>query len=99
MRSKRGKSPDKRVGAVQVVRVVFRVSDLPCAAAAATLAKRVRALPGVADVTVNPVTERVVLMFDPWATSALEIMRAIEARGYAVERPPAPWYATIPGAR
>ena len=96
MRLPHGESPNKRAGAVQVVRVVFRVSDLPCAAAAATLAKRVRELPGVADVTVNPVTERVVLTLDPWATTAVEIMQAIEALGYAVERPPAPWYAANP---
>ncbi len=79
-----------------VARVAFRVSELPCAAAAATLAKRIRALSGITDVTVNPVTERVILSYDPQRTTALALMQSIESMGYAVERPPAPWYMSKP---
>lgn len=59
-------------------RLEVAVTGLACAGAAAPLAARLERLPGVRRVTVNPITQRTYVLFDPGAIGAEEIVHALE---------------------
>lgn len=53
------------------------IGQLSCAGAAAPLARRIEQLPGVREATVNPITERAVIFFDPAVIDVAGIVRAL----------------------
>jgi len=62
-------------------RLEVAVAGLACAGAAAPLAARLERLPGVRSATVNPMTLRAYVRFDPGAIGAEEIIHALERDG------------------
>jgi P-type Cu+ transporter len=65
------------------------ITGMTCAACVRRVEKAVRAVPGVDEATVNLVTQRASIRFDPDATKRDALVTAIEKAGYGVV-PPAP---------
>ncbi|HLL21569.1 MAG TPA: heavy metal translocating P-type ATPase, partial [Kofleriaceae bacterium] len=67
--------------------VELAVSGMTCAACVRRIEKAVRAVPGVAEATVNLVTQRASITFDPKAAPQRSLVAAIEKAGYRVVEP------------
>ena len=79
-------------------RLEFTIGGLSCAGAAAPLAARIKGMSGVIDAVVNPITERAVIVFDPGATGAEEIVRSVAVDAdLDVGRSLARWHLKIGG--
>lgn len=79
-------------------RVELSIGPLPRAGVAGPLNQRIGRLDGVRSVTVNPITERAVVQFDPGVIGAEEIVHAIaEDAGVEVGRAVARWHLAIGG--
>jgi Cu+-exporting ATPase len=74
------------------------ITGMTCAACVRRIEKAVRAVPGVNEATVNLVTQRASIRFDPAATQESALVAAIENAGYGVV-PPAPAVAAKQPAR
>ena len=67
-------------------RITFHIHGLVCAAEAIGLERRLTHQHGVADVTVNPVTETAYIDYDPRVINPAELKQRIADAGYkAVE--------------
>lgn len=60
----------------------FVIIGLSCAAEAAGLERRLRRVAGVEEATVNPVTDRAYVTYDPDRVAPAALVAAIEAAGY-----------------
>lgn len=78
-------------------RLEVPIGGLACAGAAAPLAARIEQIRGVREATVNPVTERAVVVFDPGVTGVEQLVSAIEAQGVEVGRSRARWRLRVDG--
>lgn len=67
----------------------WTVSGMDCASCAAKIQGAVERLPGVREVSVGVMSERLRLKLDESATSRAEVEAAVTALGYAIERFPA----------
>jgi Cu2+-exporting ATPase len=65
-------------------RALIRVLDFSCAGESAGLERRLRRVPGVRSVTVNPMTETAYVTFDPRRTNSDELGFVVAAAGYRV---------------
>jgi Cd2+/Zn2+-exporting ATPase len=65
-------------------RITYRVTGMDCAACVATVTKAVERLPGVSDVEVNLMAERLVLTLAPGGTVEGAIAAQVVALGYGV---------------
>ncbi len=75
--------------AVEAIKVAdFAVQGMTCAACVRRIEKAVRAVPGVQEATVNLVTQRASIRFDPAATNAGALAGAVEKAGYSVVEEP-----------
>ena len=63
-------------------RALIRELDFSCAGASAGLERRLRRVPGVSGVTVNPVNEIAYATFDPNRTNLAELEFVITAAGF-----------------
>ena len=70
------------------------VQGMTCAACVRRIEKALRAAPGVQEATVNLVTKRATVAYDPGSTSPAEIAQVIVAAGYEV--PEVPEAASLP---
>ncbi len=64
--------------------IELSITGMTCAACVRRIEKAVRAVPGVDEATVNLVTQRASIRFDPSATDAGALAGAIEKAGYTV---------------
>jgi cation transport ATPase len=71
--------------ATRLARVRFRIDELTCAAEAVGIEHRLIHQAGVADVTVNPITEIAYVAYDPGATDPATLRRHIEDAGFGVD--------------
>ena len=62
--------------------MLFRVTGMTCAACSAHVEKAVKAVPGVAEVSVNLLLGNMRVTFDEGKASAQDIVRAVEVAGY-----------------
>ena len=62
--------------------MLFRVTGMTCAACSAHVEKAVKAVPGVAKVSVNLLLGNMSVTFDEGKASAQDIVRAVEVAGY-----------------
>lgn len=62
--------------------MLFRVTGMTCAACSAHVEKAVKAVPGVAEVSVNLLLGNMRVTFDEGKASAQDIVRAVEDAGY-----------------
>ncbi|WP_296947590.1 heavy metal translocating P-type ATPase [uncultured Massilia sp.] len=74
---------------------VFTVEGIRCAACVWLIERRVAALPGVQEVLLNVATERLRVRWDPAASRASDILKALHAIGYVAY----PFDATRHGAQ
>ncbi len=73
------------------------ITGMTCAACVRRIEKALRAVPGVHEATVNLVTQRASIRFDPSITNARALAGAIEHAGYGVvDEPPAATSAAAP---
>ena len=63
-------------------RALIRVLDFSCAGESAGLERRLRRVPGVHRVMVNPLTETAYVTFDPNRTNVGELEFVVAAAGY-----------------
>jgi flavin-dependent dehydrogenase/copper chaperone CopZ len=80
-------------------RLELSVGELPDAAAGEVLTGRLRNLAGVSGVTISPVTERAVVLFDPAITRVEDIVRGFAQHGLAVGHAVARWHLRIASPR
>ena len=64
--------------------IELSITGMTCAACVRRIEKGLRAVPGVHEATVNLVTQRASIRFDPSATSAATLAGAVEKAGYTV---------------
>jgi len=74
-------------------RVSWRVEGMDCASCVAKVEGAVKRLPGVSDVAVNLMAERLTLRLEPGRTAPASIERAISAIGYAARPLPSDAHA------
>ncbi len=67
--------------------VELAITGMTCAACVRRIEKAVRAVPGVGEATVNLVTQRASITFDPNAAPRTSLVAAIEKAGYGVVEP------------
>ena len=65
-------------------RATLAVEGMTCAACVGRVERALRAVPGVAQATVNLATERATVQFDPAQTSPLALAEAVDQAGYGV---------------
>ena len=65
-------------------RAIIRELDFSCAGESAGLERRLRRVPGVCNVTVNPVNEIAYVTFDPNRTNLAELEFVVSAAGFRV---------------
>lgn len=65
-------------------RALIRELDFSCAGASAGLERRLRRVPGVSGVAVNPLTEVAYVTFDPDRTNLAELEFVVSAAGFRV---------------
>ena len=88
----------KGTSRLRTQRLEVPVTGLACAGDAAPLAARLERLPGVREAMVNPITERAVVVFDPGAIGAEEIVRSFEeSEDIEVGRAVARWHLQVAG--
>lgn len=80
-------------------RVELPISGLPCPGDAGALAMRLERTAGIKEAMVNPVTDRVVVVFDPGSVGLEDVVRALEAEGLEVGHSVARWRLGIPGLK
>ena len=68
------------------IRVQWRVDGMDCAACVAKVTKAVERLPGVSNIQVNLMAERLDLTLEPDRTSVVTVERRVASLGYAVQR-------------
>lgn len=68
------------------IRVQWRVDGMDCAACVAKVTKAVERLPGVSNVQVNLMAERLDLTLEPDRTSVVTVEQRVASLGYAVQR-------------
>jgi Zn2+/Cd2+-exporting ATPase len=76
---------------------IFKISGMRCAGCAANVEKALRAVAGVAEVSVNAATGKALCRFDSRQATAEALAAAVRDAGYAVEKPAAaapaqPWW-------
>ncbi len=74
---------------MQTISAELTIIGMTCAACVRRVEQAVRAVPGVDEASVNLVTQRATILFDPGATQERALVEAIEDAGYGVV-PPAP---------
>lgn len=74
------------------------ITGMTCAACVRRIEKAVRAVPGVDEATVNLVTQRASVRFDPSAAQRAALVAAIENAGYGVIETPQPSEVTASSA-
>jgi len=65
--------------------ISFPVTGMTCAACQARVQRTLAALPGVADASVNLITNTAAVRFDPAVISAPELVSAVKSTGYGAE--------------
>jgi copper chaperone CopZ len=65
-------------------RALIRELDFSCAGESAGLERRLRRVPGVSNVAVNPVNEIAYVTFDPNRTNLAELEFVVSAAGFRV---------------
>jgi len=78
-------------------RVELAVEPRPDGRPASGLAHELECLDGVREATVNPVTGRAVVLFDPGRVSVEQLVRAVECHGYEAGRSVARWRLPLNG--
>jgi Cd2+/Zn2+-exporting ATPase len=68
------------------IRVQWRVGGMDCAACVAKVTKAVERLPGISNIQVNLMAERLDLTLEPDRTSVVTVERRVASLGYAVQR-------------
>ena len=81
-----------------VGRTVWRVEGMDCAACVAKVTKAVQRLPGVSDVEVNLMAERLSVSLAPGAATSDAVIKQVEALGYNATLLPASGTAPMPAA-
>ncbi len=94
---KASRRPDSDVQRLPLQRLELPICGLACAGAAAPLAARLERFRGVREVTVNPVTERAAIVFDPGVTGVEQLIAAIEGCGHEVGRSLSRWRLRVDG--
>ncbi len=67
--------------------ISFPVTGMTCAACQARVQRKLTGLPGVADASVNLITNTAAVRFDPAVITAPELVSAVKATGYGAELP------------
>src|SRR5687768_2114069 len=67
--------------------ISFPVTGMTCAACQARVQRKLAGLPGVADASVNLITNTAAVRFDPSVITAPELVSAVKATGYGAELP------------
>jgi Cu+-exporting ATPase len=67
--------------------ISFPVTGMTCAACQARVQRTLAALPGVADASVNLITNTAAVRFDPGVISPPELVTAVKSTGYGAELP------------
>jgi Cu+-exporting ATPase len=67
--------------------ISFPVTGMTCAACQARVQRKLAALPGVADASVNLITNTAAVSFDPAVITAPELVSAVKSTGYGAELP------------
>src|SRR5947209_12456392 len=70
-------------------RIDFPVTGMTCAACQARVQRALRSEPGVADATVNLVTNRAAVVYDPATVSPQRLIDTVRATGYDASLPAA----------
>jgi Cd2+/Zn2+-exporting ATPase len=78
----------------ETTRVAWRVEGMDCASCVAKVSRAVERLPGVSDVEVNLMAERLSLSLAPGASTPDAVTRQVEALGYKAH----PLAAALPGS-
>jgi Cu+-exporting ATPase len=72
------------------------IAGMTCASCVGRVERALRAIAGVREATVNLVTERAAVTWDPAVVSVVELSRAVEDAGYELEPPADDRETTIP---
>jgi Cu+-exporting ATPase len=67
--------------------ISFPVTGMTCAACQARVQRKLAGLPGVADASVNLITNTAAVRYDPAVITAPELVSAVKATGYGAELP------------
>ncbi len=92
-----GEGPAVPAQRLKLERVELPIGNLGCPGAAAPLARWLERLDGVREATVNPVSERAVVVFDPGRVSIEQLVRTLEDRQLEVGRSVARWRLPLAG--
>ena len=89
---------DRAASMNMISRTVWRVEGMDCAACVAKVTKAVQRLPGVSDVEVNLMAERLAVSLTPGAATSDEVIKQIAGLGYTATLLPASAPAATPAA-
>ena len=81
-----------------VGRTVWRIGGMDCAGCVAKVTKAVQRLPGVSDVEVNLMAERLSVSLAPGAATADVVIKQVEALGYTATLLPVSAPSATPAA-